>query len=721
MLTALIALTLTLVVFGALAATADPIVCSIELDPDKLSSPGTVNVTITISNSGSVDMRDPVVLYDPSAKIVSDFGTNGSAVLKAGESKTWTGTCEVSQRMLDSGAIVYYAKYTLYTESGEAVPQSPAIRGVLGKQSAEVDLDVRRTITPTAAPEGKEITVKYELQNSGTVTLTDITIQENKDIYSKKQTIPELKPGQIAEIKYPVKMGKKDLTSGAKITYKSEKSSKTQTYTVENAKIINGESQLEATLKSSSKGVPVGEKITLTLTLKNKGSVAVSDLRVSDPLLGEVFAGQEVAAGKTLTLEKELTLEGTTSYSFSVNAVDASGNAVAAEAEAVTVSAVDPGDVLTLNVTATPDKTEVFESPGMVRFSLLISNPSAVDAANVTVKHGDTAIYTFEKIPAGESRKMTRDTALSMAGKYRFTVTAQDPLENNLSFSSNEIQIVFSVPTPPPATQTPAPDPTPEPTFSPVTMPPISDRSIGALPKTVQNVLLPILIIAGILLAASGVLLVIATKRRAEQRKAAEAALDHLERAKRRDYAAPADEPEAHEDAPKTMPVTSGADDDLPDYDLPPLGATSTAKEFDDYSGFGQGLYDEEMTSDLGRYTHKDVDDGGAYADDGYERDGYTEGLDGDGYAADDASYADDTAYTDADDGYADDGYSYDDGDASAYADDDAGYADDELDGHVPDDREDGLNIRRNGDDGRRAEGRGSRRSRAERGGDVGA
>ena len=46
----------------AAASEVDPIVCSMELDPNKLAGPGTVNVTITISNSGNTDLKDPVVL-----------------------------------------------------------------------------------------------------------------------------------------------------------------------------------------------------------------------------------------------------------------------------------------------------------------------------------------------------------------------------------------------------------------------------------------------------------------------------------------------------------------------------------------------------------------------------------------------------------------------------------------------------------------------------------
>ncbi len=682
LLIALVALALALATLGAYAAVTDPIVYSIELDPDKLSAPGTINVTITISNSGSEDMKDPIVLYDPSAKIVEDFGTNGSAVLKAGESKTWTGTCDVSQRMLDSGAVVYYAKYNLYNESGEAVPQSPAIRGVISAQAAEVDLDVRRTISPSAAPEGQTVIVKYELQNSGTVALKDITIQENKDVYAKKQKIPELKPGQRAEIKFPVKMGKKDLTSGAKITYKSDKSSKAKTYTVENVKIINGESQLEAVLKSSSKGVPAGEKIKLTLTVKNKGSMAVSDLRVTDPTLGELFVGQEVAEGKTLTLEKEVTLVGDASYTFTIDAVDTSGNPVSAVTESVSVTAVDPNEVLTLDLTATPDKNEVYESPGLVRFSLVVSNTSSVDASDVVIKHGDTEIYTFEKIPAGESRRVTRDTALSMAGKYRFSAVAKDPLDNALSFESNDIQIVFSVPTPPPATSTPEPNPTPVPTFNPVTMPPISHASIGSAPKAVQSVLLPALIAAGVLLLASGALLIIATKRRADQRKAEEAALDHLERAKRRDYASPAEEKKSEEIEAGDETFTAAGEDSLPDFDLPSIDDVEAAKRENDIEGFGRDFYDEDMSGGLDSFANPEQNGSDAY---NYESDGYTEGLNDDysggseyyGGYADSADYAD---YSGGDDGTA---YS---GNAGY-----GGYAEDEIDGHVPDDRTDGY------------------------------
>ena len=112
------ALAAILLLAGTAVAEADPIVTSIEVSPSKLTGPGPISVTITVANSGDTDLQDPVVLYDPAAKIVSDFGENGAALLKAGETKTWTGTYDVNQRTLDNGSVVYFLKYTLYTDSG---------------------------------------------------------------------------------------------------------------------------------------------------------------------------------------------------------------------------------------------------------------------------------------------------------------------------------------------------------------------------------------------------------------------------------------------------------------------------------------------------------------------------------------------------------------------------------------------------------------------------
>lgn len=534
----------------ALAET-DPIVCTMEVSPQNLTAPGPVNITISISNSGDTDMKDPVILYNPINQLVTDFGDNGTAILKAGETKTWTGSWDVNQRTLENGSVVFFVKYTLYKDNGDSYSQSQPIRGKIGYQAADAGIDVKRTISPGTARKGQTVTVKYDIINTGTVSLTNIIVQEHNTINKTPQKIAELKAGETAQVKFPVTMGKKDLTSQAVISYQTAESSTKETVEVAASTIVYGEPAMNAKLTASAKGVAVNGKVTLTLELSNKGNVDYSDLRVTDPTLGEVFSNQSLTKDGSLKLEKEITLTQTTEYQFTITAIDNTGTEVSLATDSLTLTAVDPDQSLHLVVEANPDRTEVYEQPGRVRFSVSVTNDSQVDAKDVEILHGTTRIYTFPSIPAGETRKLTRDAALSMAGKYQFTASTKDALDNTLTFPSNEMRIAFSVPTPAPATPTPAPNPTVEPVFVPQTMPPIRDQSIGRIPKIIQSILLPVLIISGLLLIGSAVLLAIATKRRAEQKKASEAAYDHLERSKRRDYVSPAEVEETAEEEGK--------------------------------------------------------------------------------------------------------------------------------------------------------------------------
>jgi len=229
-----------------------------------------------------------------------------------------------------------------------------------------------------------------------------------------------------------------------------------------------------------------------------------------------------------------------------------------------------------------------------------------------------------------------------------------------VTFQSNEIQIAFADPTPAPATPTPRMEPTPEPSFVAVTMPPSHDPNIGAIPRTIQSVLTPILIACGLLLVGSSSLLIVATKRRMGQRKASEAAYDHLERSRHRDYVTPAvteekprdrmsgkgghiDERIAQDDGKESSPMDrSRAEVPLDDVELPHLKyvrdayvRNKEAMQKQRYHGMPSDIYDDNLYEMEDVYPGKrQMMDEGAYDDphgDGYED------LDGDdGFMPDD-------------------------------------------------------------------------------------
>ena len=93
--------------------------------------------------------------------------------------------------------------------------------------------------------------------------------------------------------------------------------------------------------------------------------------------------------------------------------------------------------------------------------------------------------------------------------------------------------------------------------------------------------------------------LLIATKRRADQRKASKSAIDQLERAKRRDYITPAEEEEPEQAEEENVTVESNAldeDDMQEDLELPHMkyarsaGHTAPKEGEEDYSAIRGGL-----------------------------------------------------------------------------------------------------------------------------------
>ena len=547
---------LLLGICGTALAADKPVSWSMELSKNEFTGPDDVTVSISIKNAGDDDLPGPVYLKYPDGKPVTDFGDGGAATLKLGGVKTWTGTWHVTQRQLEGGKITFQVKYPVPNENGDINYVSEYFSKAIIFNGAAPGLEVKRTFSSSVAQKDQVVTVTYDLANTGNVTLNNIKITENKSIASKAVTVDSLKASESKQIKFEVKMGTKDLTSSAKVTYKAAGSSKTETQTIDAATISYGEAKLKATLTASSKGVSIGETVKLTLTLKNEGSVNYGNLRVTDLTLGEVFSNQTLAAGETKTLEKELTMQANGEYQFTILATDNTGMEVSVPTEKVSIAAVDPNKKLTLTVNAQADRLEVYSQPATVRFTLDVTNASESDATNVVLTHGATTWYTFDTIKAGETKRVVRDASISQAGRFQFTATCKDLLNNNVSFTSNEISIVYSVPTPAPTT-------VPQRTVAPPQLEPIP-KTAGLPPifNTVRS-------LSGILF-----LLAVAWSRRAAQKRQSEAALDHLERGTRRDYTLPSDEEEDGEflrmvkdgegEEPDAEPLLSLSDDELP-------------------------------------------------------------------------------------------------------------------------------------------------------------
>lgn len=451
----LMLLTLALVCLCAtsLAAT-DPIKVSMQLSTNKFTGVGETHVAISVSNSGDSELPGAMTLYYPDGTQVAEFG---EVTLGPGNTATWEGNWTVTQEQLESGRITFKIKYAITGDAGEAIQKTKNFSKQIVYTGGVASLEVNRTITPTTAANGQKVSITYDIVNTGTLPVSDVVITEDKSISSKNGTIASIAAGEKASYTFTATMAKKNLTSKSTITYTA--SGRTQTINKEAATIKYGDVKLKAALTADKKGGFTGETVKLTVKLVNSGKTDYTNVTVSDPVIGDIYAGQTVKAGETVTLEHDVIMAETQAVQFTVHALTADGDEVETATERLTLTSVSADQVVNLQVEAVADHDVVYLLPGIVKFKVSVTNLSAADVKNVSVSASGVTLYTFPTILPGETRDFTRDVSIQMAGQYQFVASVRDQLNQTQTFNSNIIYIAHQSPTPVP-TKVPLPVPT---------------------------------------------------------------------------------------------------------------------------------------------------------------------------------------------------------------------------------------------------------------------
>ena len=530
----LLSILAVMLLFALPASAAESISFSLSVEPASLTEPGPVTVSVRVANTGDADLTEPVSLQDPDGQIVTAFGDGGQALIKQGEYVTAQQTYNVTREQLSDGKLTYTLSYNQVDENGNVVVQTLAKSAEIAYTGTHVDLTVNRTIDPEVVRRDKTVNVQYELYNAGNVEIKNIRVRENSSVSGTSQTIASLAPGERKTIQFTATMGGSDMTSAGRVTYTAGED--TQTISLPDVTIPRANPGLELgdILTADQTAITNGETVTLTLTIKNNGNITYSNITVTDAKYGELFTNLTLGAGETLVKEKQFTLSESTAFKYTITLPDNTGTTSTVTSNEVKVSVYDPAQVLMLNLMAEADTPTIASSPADVAFTLTLTNNSSFEAKNVQLKHGSTEIYTVESLKPGEATSITRMFTVSQAGKFRFTASAKDPLDNTVSFDSNEIVLTYAAPV---ITATLAPIVTPAPLVT-VTAAPIEVLE----PATVQtNQLLRYAAIAlAALFAVTFALFIVSTVMRAKRRSVSRSAYDHMDLADKRDYKEPA-------------------------------------------------------------------------------------------------------------------------------------------------------------------------------------
>ena len=530
-------------------AVVDPVEFTMQVTPDSLTAPGDVQVSLRVANTGTSDMKDPVTLYDPAGNVVASFGDGGSYILSAGAFRTWEGTWKMTDEQLAAGEVVYTLKYHLEDENGDLIAMNATASGKVAFIGERVDLSVSRSVTPEVVRSGKEVTVTYELYNSGNVEMNDIRVKEA--ISKTAQKVDRLQPGEKKTLTFTAKVGNADLTSSAAITFKAGDDKKTQTKDIAELVIPKAQPNLKIELASPQTGVNIGEVAKLQVIFTNAGNVSYSNVSVTDVNKGEIISNLSIPAGATITEEKEFRLTEMTTFKVTATLPDNTGETkTLSSANELIIGVFDPEKTLLLTLNLTADQENVQKTPADVRFTLTVTNNSNIKAENIAVTHGETEITTIDALEAGESKTIVRDVRISQAGKFRFTASAKDTMNNVVAFDSNTLQMAY-------APVTPAPTQEVRPTVAPPKT--VTPAPVDSVLFSTRNALMTVAGVLGVLFGVTFLLFAISTVMRLKNKNKSRKAYDHLELSERRDYTEPgegADEQQpVQEEAVETVPV----------------------------------------------------------------------------------------------------------------------------------------------------------------------
>ena len=511
---------LMLAVCGFASADADPVRVSSLSEPQSVISEQDVSITIKIYNSSQTDIQGDITLYSPDRISVEKY--NG---LKGEQSVTYTGKWRVTREQIEEGKIKYFVKYPV-TTGGETKDTVRVIPVTIQSEAAAPQLTATYSVSPASAKEGQQVTLSYTLSNTGNVELRNIVI-ENEGVSKETLAQPSLSVGEKVTLTDSFTMGKKELVSKPSITYQAADEKKSLTISDMARKTITvAEDGLEVELKAGNvKNVYPGEKIDLTVVMKNTGDTAYTGLTAALSDGTQLITGIDLKPGATREEKVQWAALEAGAISVSVEGKDAAGEAVSVASGELEVTTMDASRALVLDVKADVESDVIYSEPAVLRFGVVVSNIGQLDATTLTVEQAGVTVAKIPSLPAGESRTVVFDLETSIAGKFQFVVSGRDADTNEKSYASNILEVAYVAPTPAP-TAVPTPTPVP-PTPSPV---PTATPAPTFSEMIAQKVDLTVLyIVAGAISALLVLILAASGVSSAKRRKRMKQAIDTIE------------------------------------------------------------------------------------------------------------------------------------------------------------------------------------------------
>jgi uncharacterized repeat protein (TIGR01451 family) len=410
-------------------------------DQEAVATPGTVNYTYTVKNTGNVTLTE-VTLTDNKIPLV----TLGQTELAVGEEVTVTGTYDVTQAHIDAGeSIVNVATLT----ANQNIPVTQASKTVTIEQKPNAS--IIKIADPKVFSKPGTVTYTYTVKNTGNVTLTNVTLSDNKiDTVSLGQKT-KLEVGEEVTVTKTVDVTQAHIDAGESIVNVATLTAKTPNQdplTKTTTETISFNQTPGLTISKSAQETTyseVGDEITYTVKIKNTGNVSLTGIVVADPMVASMPnpTGDSNNPG---TLDVGETWTYTYTYSVKQSDIDDGKveNTASVKTNEVTVPVEASQEVFAtqkpkLSVTKSADTTTYSTAGETITYTVEVENTGNVSLKDIVVT--DPMVASMPN-PTGEGVGTgTLGVGKTWTYTYTYTVKQSDidvgSVENTVTAKSN--------------------------------------------------------------------------------------------------------------------------------------------------------------------------------------------------------------------------------------------------------------------------------------------
>ena len=384
---------------------ADPEI-TLTKTPDKTSYAATgemIAYTFVAENTGNVTLTN-VTITDPLSGLSAlDCDLTGTVNLAPGDKLTCTATYTTDQGDIDTGKVENTATAKGKDPAGADIQDTDSATVNGPQTSASIELTKTPDKTSYAAT-GEMITYTFVAENTGNVTLTNVTITDPLSGLSALDCdltgTVSLAPGDKLTCTATYTTDQGDIDTGKvenTATAKGKDPAGANVQDTDDATVNGPQADPEITLTKTpdkTSYAVTGEMITYTFVAENTGNVTLTNVGITDPLSGlsaldcDLTGTVSLAPGDKLTCTATYTTDqgdidtGKVENTATAKGKDPAGADIQ-DTDDATVNGPQADPEITL--TKTPDKTSYAATGEMITYTFVAENTGNVTLTNVTI------------------------------------------------------------------------------------------------------------------------------------------------------------------------------------------------------------------------------------------------------------------------------------------------------------------------------------------------